>query len=64
MQQKTNILAEHSVRLGLNIHRRMTKILVVNSNGTASSTLADEAIEEVEHVTYLGSVVDTQSGTE
>ena len=31
-----------------------------NSNSTVSVKLGVEAIEEVEHLTYLGSVVDTQ----
>ena len=63
MQEKTNIVAEHSVRLGLNIHRGKSKILKVNSTSTVSVTLGVEAIE-VDHFTYLGSVVDTQGGTE
>ena len=64
MQEKTNIVAEHSARLGLNIHRGKSKILKVNSTSTVSVTLGVEAIEEVDHFTYLGSVVDTQGGTE
>ena len=43
---------------------RKNKILKVNSSSTASVTLEDEAIEEVEHFTYFGSVVDTQGWTE
>ena len=48
----------------LNIHRGKSKILKVNSSSTVSVTLGMEAIEEVDHFTYLGSVVDTQGGTE
>ena len=63
MQEKSNIVAEHSARLGLNIHRGKSKILKVNSTSTVSVTLGVEAIE-VDHFTYLGSVVDTQGGTD
>ena len=35
-------------------------IIKVNSTSTASVTFREEAIEEVEHFTYLDSVVDTQ----
>ena len=67
MQEKTNIVAEHSAHLGMNIHRRKSKFLKVNSTSTVSVTLGVEAIEEVDHFTYdtyPGSVVDTQRGTE
>ena len=58
-------MQEHSTRR-LNIHRGKSKILKVNSSSrpTASVTLGMEAIEEIDHFTYLGSVVDTQCGTE
>ena len=36
----------------------------MNSASTASVTLEEEAIDYVEHFTYLGNVVDTQGGTE
>ena len=42
MQEKTNIVAEHSVRLGLNIHRGKNKILRVNSASTVLVTLGVE----------------------
>ena len=47
MPEKTNIVAEHSVRLGLNIHWGKSKILKVNSTITVSVTLGVEAKEEV-----------------
>ena len=59
MQEKTNIVVEHSVRLGLNIHRKKSKILKVNwtsQTGRGSDRRDD-------HFTYLGSVIDTQGGT-
>ena len=63
MQDKTNIVAEYSARLGLNIHRRKRKILKVNSTSAAPITLGVEAIEEVDHFKYLGSVNDMQGRT-
>ena len=57
-------MAEQSARLVLNVHRGKSKILKVNSTSTASVTLGVEAIEEVEHFTYLDSEVDTHGGTE
>ena len=62
--KKTNIVAEHSARLALNIHSGKSKILKVNSTSTVSVTLGVEAIEEMDHFTYLGSVADTHGGTE
>ena len=52
MQEKSNIVAEHSARLGLNIHRGKSKILKVNSTSTVSVTLGVEAMEEVNHFTH------------
>ena len=57
-------MVEHSAHLGLNIHRGKSKILKVNSTSTVPYKLGVEAIEEVEHFTYLGSVVDIQGETE
>ena len=64
MQDKTNILAKTSASLGLNIHRGKTKLLKVNTGNTPAVTLNDEAIEEVDNFTYLGSIVDKQGGTD
>ena len=64
MQDKTNILAKTSASLGLNIHRGKTKLLKVNTGNTPAVTLNDEALEEVDNFTYLGSIVDKQGGTD
>ena len=63
MQQRANIVAKHSARLGLSIHRWKSKILKLNSTGAASVTLGEEAKEEIEHFTNPDSVVDTQGWT-
>ena len=47
----------------LNIHRWKSKILKVHSTSTVSIILGLEAIENIYHFTYLGSVIDTQGGT-
>ena len=36
----------------------------MNSTSTVSVTLRGAAVEEVNHFTYVGSVIDTQDGTE
>ena len=64
IQDKTNILAKTSASLGLNIHRGKTKLLKVNTGNTPAVTLNDEALEEVDNFTYLGSIVDKQGGTD
>ena len=66
MQGKTTIVAEHSARVGRNIHRPRgkSKIIKMNSAITVSVTLGAVVREEVKHFPYLSSVVDTQGGTE
>ena len=64
MQEKTNIIAGNSAKLGLNIHRGKSKVLKVNTASITPITLAGEALEEVESFTYLGSIVDKQGGTD
>ena len=49
MQEKSNIVTEHSVRPELNIHKILK---VTNSTSTVSVALGVEAIE-VDHFTYL-----------
>nr|KAG5692146.1 hypothetical protein BaRGS_020694 [Batillaria attramentaria] len=65
MQEKTNMIADTSARLGLNIHKGKTKVLKVNAAAnTGPIILEGEALEEVENFTYLGSIVDKQGGTD
>ena len=51
--QKTNIVAEHWARLGLNMRGEKSKFIKVNSTRTPSVTLVDEAKQEVDHVTCM-----------
>ena len=64
MQEKTQIVAENSARLGLKIHQGKSKVLKVNSINASPITIEEKALEEVGSFTYLGSIVDTQGGTD
>ena len=64
MQEKTNLLAENSACLGLNVHKGKSKVLKVNTTCTSPITLNGEALEEVENFTYLGSIVNNLGGTD
>ena len=63
-QEKTNIVADTSARIGLNIHKGKSKVLRVNATNTSPIMLEDTALEEVESFVYLGSIVDKQGGTD
>jgi hypothetical protein len=62
--EKTSTVAENSKKIALNIHRGKSKVLKGNAASTTPIKLEDEALEEVESFTYLGSIVDKQGGTD
>ena len=64
MQEKSSLLLNVSSQVGLNIHRGKTKVLKINTNSKEPVRLNGEALEEVDSFTYLGSIVNTQGGTE
>jgi hypothetical protein len=64
MQDKTNTLAKCSSSIGLNIHRGKSKVVQVNTANVTPKLVDDQALEEVNKFTYLGSMVDKHSGTE
>ena len=64
MQEKSSLLLNVSAQVGLNIHRGKTKVLKINGNSKEPVRLNGEALEEVDSFTYLGSIVNTQGGTE
>ena len=64
MQDKTSTIAETSISVGLNIHKRKSKVLKVNTSNPAPIILEGSVLEEVDHFTYLGSIVDLQGGTD
>ncbi|KAL6466641.1 hypothetical protein MHYP_G00244450 [Metynnis hypsauchen] len=64
MQEKTDIVAENSARLGLNINRGKSKVLKTNASNETPITVQGEALEEVRSFTYLGSILDNCGGTD
>ncbi|XP_060559943.1 uncharacterized protein LOC132719984 [Ruditapes philippinarum] len=64
MQEKTTLLATTAADTGLNINRKKTELMKINTTAQAPITLDGEPIKEVESFTYLGSVVDQQGGTD
>lgn len=64
MQEKTTLLATTAADTGLNINRKKTELMKINTTAQAPITVDGEPIKEVESFTYLGSVVDQQGGTD
>ena len=62
MQEKITTVTETSAQKGLNITK--TKILRANTTSHVPLNIEGQEIEEVEHFTYLGGIVDQQGGTE
>ena len=57
MREKTSVLDTTAQQLGLNIHRRKTKVSRMNTANTNPIPLRGEPIEDVDSLTYLGSIV-------
>ena len=64
MHDRTTDLARLSAQVGLKINKKKTKILRLNTTCERQIMLEGGALEEVESFRYLGSIVDTQGGTE
>ncbi|CAH8544775.1 unnamed protein product [Schistosoma curassoni] len=64
MQEKTTSVAAASAAVGLNIHKRKSKILRYNTACTNPITIDGEAFEDVKTFTYLGSIIDEQGGSD
>ncbi|VDO55498.1 unnamed protein product [Schistosoma margrebowiei] len=64
MQEKTNSVAAASAAVGLNIHKGKSKVLRCNTACTDPITIDGEDLEEVKTSTYLGSIIDEQSGSD
>ncbi|KAL9952790.1 hypothetical protein ACROYT_G040097 [Oculina patagonica] len=64
MQAKTNTLATTAGSLGLKISTKKTSHLRMNSKTSEAIMLNGEAVKEVEHFTYLGSMVSTSGDGE
>ena len=50
--------------MGLNIHKGKTKIMRMNTNRGEPITLEETQLKEVESFSYLGSIINTEGGTD
>ena len=64
MQQKTTKLYETAKKIGLNINKKKTEVLRINSKNPAAITINNEALQNVEKFTYLGAIVSNRGGTD
>ncbi|VDP76160.1 unnamed protein product [Schistosoma curassoni] len=64
MQEKTTSVAAASAAVGLNIHKRKSRILRYNTACTNPITIDGEDLENVEAFTYLGSIIDEHGGSD
>ncbi|VDP55485.1 unnamed protein product [Schistosoma margrebowiei] len=64
MQIKTASVVAVSTSVGLNIHKKKTKVHKYNTENSNPITLDDETLEDVESFTYLGSIIDEQGGSD
>ncbi|VDP80470.1 unnamed protein product [Schistosoma mattheei] len=64
MQEKRTSVAAASALVGLNIHKRKSKILRYNTAYTNRNTLDGEASEGVKTFTHLGSIIDKYGGSD
>ncbi|VDP78326.1 unnamed protein product [Schistosoma curassoni] len=64
MQIKTASVAAVSASVGLSIHKGKTKVLKFKPENSNPITLDGETLEDVEPLTYLGSIIDEQGGSD
>ena len=64
MLEKTSVLDTTAQQLGLNIHRKKTKVSRMNTANTNPIPLKGEPIEDVNSFTYLGSIFSKTGGTD
>ncbi|VDP27165.1 unnamed protein product [Schistosoma margrebowiei] len=64
MQIKTASIAAVSASVGLNIHKKKTKVLKFKAENSNPITLDGETLEDVESFTYLGNFIDEQGGSD
>ena len=62
IQDKTSNLKEISETVGLKIHPGKTKVLRVQASSEEAIMLGDNALENVDSFTYLGSILDKKGG--
>jgi len=64
LQQKTERLNTFSKQVGLNISRKKSQVMAINTSTPAKISLEGENLEDVKSFTYLGSVINQDSGPE
>jgi hypothetical protein len=64
MQEKTSLLAETSIKLGLRPNESKTKVMKINAKRKQPIKIKDTNLEEVEEFTYLRSIVNIEGGTD
>ena len=64
MQEKTSLLAETSIKLGLRPNESKTKVMEINAKHKQLIKIKDTNLEEVEEFIYLGSIVNIEGGTD
>ncbi|VDP65074.1 unnamed protein product [Schistosoma mattheei] len=64
MQKKTTSVATASEAVGLNIHKRKSKILLYNTTYTNRIALDGEDLEGVKTFTYMGRIIDEYGGSD
>jgi hypothetical protein len=62
MQEKTSLLAEISIKLGLRPNESKTKVMKINVKRKQPIKIKDTNLEEVEEFTHLGSIVNIEGG--
>jgi hypothetical protein len=62
MQEKTSILAETLIKLGLRPNESKTKVMKINVKRKQPIKIKDTNLEEVEEFTHLGSIVNIEGG--
>lgn len=63
MQEKTSTLQENARRVGLKVNITKSKVMRINGKHDAPVTIEGSTLEEIEHFTYLGSVISKNGGT-
>ena len=63
-QEKTDRVAQTARKVGLKIHPSKTKVMTVKAKSKQPVTVEGEALEEVKHFKYLGSIISSDSDIE